>query len=84
MDIFATALRVYQQARSLVDYTRAIAEWDDPMLWLREDLSEAALDLKLAVIDGDRVRAAIYLAECHELMTAIWLRLFELGDESED
>lgn len=80
MSVFAAALRVYQQGRSLVDFTRATAEWDDPLQWLREDLSEAALDLKLAVIDGDRDRTAVYLDECRELITAIWVRLYELGE----
>ena len=83
MDIFAASMQVYQQSRHLVDQTRDIAERDDLLLWLREDLSEAALDLKLGVIDGDRTRTATYVGECRELMTAIWVRLFELGEESE-
>jgi hypothetical protein len=84
MDVFFNAMQVYSQSQLLVDATRDASVVDDLLRWMREDLSEAAWDMKLAVIDGDAERTSIYLSECLELMTGILLRLKELDDERQD
>jgi hypothetical protein len=84
LSAFSAATQTYQQSRLLVELIRDLTETDDQLLWLREDLVEAAMDLKLAVIDGDRDRTETNLAECRNLITAILTRLHELGGESEE
>lgn len=77
------ALDIYRECLGLIEITRDVALVNDAVRWDREDLIEAAMDLKLAVIDLDRRRTAIYSDECIVLMMTLRLRIRELHNESE-
>jgi hypothetical protein len=53
MSAFVFASELYRDGRVLVQATRSYAMANDLVRWTREDLEDALLDLKLAVIDQD-------------------------------
>jgi hypothetical protein len=70
-----SALDLYRDGRELVDLVRDPAVLNDDLRWMREDLDEGLLDLKLAVIDLDPDRVARASAEVSSLIALIiaWL-----------
>jgi hypothetical protein len=57
--------------RELLDRTRDSAAFHDELRWLREDLEESLLDVKLGVHDADAERIGLHLAEANALISVI-------------
>jgi len=63
MPRYERALTVYRDGRLIVEATRELAVQHDNLRWLREDLEEALLDLKLAWLDLDTTQLDDHLIE---------------------
>jgi hypothetical protein len=75
MDDFQAAIEIYHEGRQLYELTNELAvTWFDLRID-REDLDEALLDLKLAVLDRDAPRVRRYVYEVKHLMAGIYLKL---------
>ena len=67
MDQLEAGKLVYLRVRELVKFVAKFESGEDEVVWLLEDLQDALLDLKLAVVDGNRVWAAEPAPECRRL-----------------
>lgn len=75
MDDFEYASELYRRGRQLYDFTHDLAVARFDLRVDREDLDEALLDLKLAVMDQDLRRVRRYSNEVKQLMSDIFLKL---------
>lgn len=66
----------------MLDATRELAVRHDRMRWAREDLEDALLDLKLAVLDFNADRAMEHFGEALGLLAEIRVMLGELPEEN--
>lgn len=77
------AILLYRDSRQIIEITRELAAQDDELDWAREDLAEAAWDLKLAVTDDDQRRMNMYGDECRRLLMVVRLRARQLRENGE-
>jgi len=71
MDEFEFANSVYRDGRLLLEASRERAVLHDELRWAREDLEEALLDLKPAVMDLDRTSCVLYAHEAIALIAHV-------------
>lgn len=67
MDPLAWGRQVYEQCREVLQTVRPFVAGNDELRWAVEDLDDALLDLKLAILDGNRNWAGEYARECRRL-----------------
>jgi hypothetical protein len=75
MAAFDEAQRVYRDGRLIIEATRDLAVTNDRVRWLREDLEDALLDMKQAILDLDETRADQHLFEAISLMAELVRRV---------
>lgn len=78
----AAARSLYREGKSVIDATRDLAAVDDLIRWAREDLDEALLDLKLALMEQDDDEIDQRAAESVDLIREIRERFQTLRGES--
>ncbi len=83
MGSLQSALDLYKDGRLLVERTRDWAVYHDDLRWMREDLEEGLLDLKLAVIDLAPERVVLFVAEVTSLIVSIHCWFLEHDDFGE-
>jgi hypothetical protein len=62
---------IYALGRELIASARQEVLLDDSVKWLVDDLEEALLDLKQAVIDGPDAAIDLYTQECRVLLSKL-------------
>jgi hypothetical protein len=68
MDQLVAGKAVYERIREVIVAVRPLVEPDGETRWLLEDLEDALLDLKLAIMDGNRVWTVSHVHECRQLL----------------
>lgn len=81
MNPLELAKAIYSDGKHLIDATRDLSVTDDFLRWTREDLEDALLDLKLAVMEQSASAIASGLYETMTLIRVIRDHLSESEDE---
>lgn len=79
MSFDEVARALYRDGKLIIDISRDSASEDDLIRWAREDLEEALLDLKLALIEERADEVASRFVEASNLINLIRKRLRSLG-----